>query len=81
MKVGDRVRLKRRSRLAGLLGPVADACGRVGHTYQDDDDGLRISVIFTEPEQAYTSPLPAEEFERVGGEDAGAGCVRERVTD
>ena len=81
MKVGDLVRLKRESVLTDLLGPVADACGRIGYTHRDGDDGLRISVIFTEPEEAYTSSLSAKEFERVSDGDARASCIREGVIE
>ena len=64
MKVGDVVRLQPSSPLRVLLEPWAKASGRVAYTHQDDDDdGLRISVAFDEPEAGYTSPLSAEEFE------------------
>ncbi len=64
MKVGDVVRLKPTSPLRDLLEQWAGISGRVAYTYQDDDDdGLRISVAFDDPEPGYTSPLAAEEFE------------------
>ena len=68
MNAGDLVRLKVGSPLGELLGSAACVVGRVCRTYQDDDDdGLRIAVVFGEPEEIFTSPLPAEEFELVQG--------------
>ena len=74
MRPGDTVRLRPGSRLAPLLGRMASALGRVSHTCQIDDDGLQISITFAEPEEAYTSLLPAEEFERVALSTTADGC-------
>lgn len=64
MKVGDHVRLRPRSQLRDLLAPWAGIVGQVVATYQDDDDdGLRIAVAFPPPNEGYTSPLSAEDFE------------------
>lgn len=64
-KVGDAVRLKASSSLRELLEPWAEAVGRVRDVYDqvDDDDGLRIAVAFSSPSEAYTSLLPADDFE------------------
>ena len=65
MNAGDLVGLKAGSPLGELLGSVACVVGQVCRTYQDDvDAGLRIAVVFGEPEEIFTSPLPAMKFGR-----------------
>ena len=62
MRVGDPVRLKAGSPLHARLAPFADEVGCVIDTFQDDDDGLRIAVIYPDQLYGWLAPLSAEEF-------------------
>lgn len=67
MKVGDRVRLKKGSQYAELLGRASDAVGVVGDL---DSTSIAFAINVHYPELGlYTSPLPAGEFVILPPED------------
>lgn len=61
LRTGDAVRLKPGSDLWSLLEPWAALTGRVAGVYAD---GAMIAVDYPPPFAAYTSAVPAADFER-----------------
>lgn len=61
LRAGDPVRLRAGSDLQELLEPWADLTGRVAGV---SADGAMIAVDYPPPFAAYTSAVPAAEFER-----------------
>lgn len=61
LRTGDPVRLKAGSDLWDLLEPWADLTGRVAGVYAG---GTMIAVDYPAPFEAYTSAVPAADFER-----------------
>lgn len=63
MRVGDPVRLRVGSALRERFQLFADEVGTVVDTFQDDDDdGLRIAVAWSDQLYGWLVPLSAEDF-------------------